>query len=156
MSFSSNQPLQSNQLPISLDVPKEPDLLHTFLTNFIRNISNIVNTKEGALYSRQELANFQQWFSSTPFTFNNGYRTCFEVNPAALTFNHGISGITQVTNYWAIVNTASGFRKVPYASATLVTDQTQMDVTTTQVIITNGATAPAITGGIIVLEYIKT
>ena len=157
MSFSSNIPLQSNQVPISLDIPSpdHPEFLSILSLSF-KKIIDSLNTKEGAYYLLQELANFNQFFiDGNPQRYRNGYRRVFKLDPAALTFNHNITGIVQVTNYWAIANTATDFRKVPFTSTTLITDQISMTVTTTQVIITNGATAPAITGGIIVLEYLK-
>ncbi len=63
MSFSSNVPLQSNQLPISLDFPDptHPDFLDTLSIAFKR-ISDAMNTKEGALYTLEEIANFNNYF----------------------------------------------------------------------------------------------
>lgn len=156
MSFNSDIPLQTNQLPISVEFPKEQESFLEVLTLLYKRIADAVNRKEGSLYLLQELANFQQFFvSNNPQRIRNGYRRVFILDPANLTFNHNITGIVQFTNYWAIANTATDFRKIPYTDTTNVTNQISMRVTTTQVIITNGATAPAITGGIIVLEYLK-
>lgn len=156
MSFSSDPALLSNQLPISIDFPTDQTEFLNMLSLIYKRIAASVNSKEGAFYLLQELANFQQFFTSgNPQKNRSGYRRVFELNPGSLTFNHGISGISQITNYWAIANTATDFRKVPYTDVVNVTNQISMRVTTTQVIIVNGATAPAITGGIIVLEYVK-
>lgn len=162
MSFSSDQPLLANQLPISIDFPppSEEAFRHT-LSLIYKRIANAVNTKEGSLYQLQEIANFQQFFTSgDPLTLRPGYRRVFELSAIApggtLNFAHGIVGITQLTNYWAIGNTAADFRKIPFSSTVAVNQQISMVVTTTNVIITNGAAATAITGGIIVLEYLKT
>ncbi len=157
MAFSSNIPLQSNQVSISLDIPPidHPEF-NSILSLTFKKVIDSLNTKEGAYYLLQELANFNQFFvAGNPLRYRNGYRRVFQLDPASLTFNHNITGIVQVTNYWAIANTATDFRKVPFTSTTLITDQISMTVTTTQVIITNGATAPPITGGIVVLEYLK-
>lgn len=157
LSFNSDLPLQSNQLPISVEFPREQESFIEVLTLLYKRIADSVNKKEGSLYLLQELANFQQFFvQNDPQRIRNGYRRVFILDPATLTFNHNITGITQITNYWAIANTATGFRKVPFVDTTNVTNQISMRVTTTQVIIVNGATAPAITGGIVVLEYLKT
>lgn len=156
MSFSSDQPLLSNQLPISVEFPKDQVRFLETLSLLYKRIADSVNKKEGSLYLLQELANFQQFFTQgDPQRTRNGYRKTFILDPSTLTFNHNITGISQITNYWAIANTAADFRKVPYVDVTNVTNQISMRVTTTQVIITNGATAPAITGGLVILEYVK-
>ncbi len=157
MGFSSDIPMQSNQLPLSIDypAPDSPDFLDTLSLSYKRTVDSM-NTKEGGLYFLQEQATFKRLFIQTdPQNFRNIYRSVFVLNPAALTFNHNIVGIVQVFSYWAIANTAGDFRVVPYVDTVLVTNQISMRVTTTQVIITNGATAPAITGGLVVLEYTK-
>ena len=153
---SSDQPLVANQLPISVEFPKDQQEFINTLSLLYKRIVNAVNTKEGALYLLQELANFQQFFTDNdPQKLRNGYRRVFRLDPANLTFNHNISNIIEVTDYWAIAQTSIDFRKVPYADVTNVTNQISMRVTTTQVIIENGATAPPILSGIIYLEYLK-
>jgi len=87
MSFSSDQSLLINQLPVSLDLPQDNKLFLEALTIRLKRITQSVNRKEGSLYLLQELANFQQFFQySVPATFtvdaNNirfGYRTTFDL-----------------------------------------------------------------------------
>lgn len=62
MSFSSDRPLLSNQLPISIDFPEDPTSLVSALTLAYKRIADAVNSKEGALYQLQESASFNQFF----------------------------------------------------------------------------------------------
>jgi len=158
MSFISDQPLTANQLPISIEIPKEnSEKFYEIIELLFKRIANSVNTKEGSLYDLQEVANFQQFFTdSDTQNFRPGYRRTFRFNDASLTFAHNITGIVECTRIYGTAVTAAGnFIPIPYVSTTLV-NQIQIDVSPTQVIITKGAGAPAITQGIIVLEYLKT
>lgn len=88
MSFSSDIPLQSNQLELSIDFPDvNTKDFQNLLSLSYKRITDSVNLKEGSLYTLQELANFQRWFKySNPATFTidpnntrNGYRTTFDL-----------------------------------------------------------------------------
>lgn len=88
MSFSSDRPLLSNQLPLSIEFPNPDEKKFIeVLTLIYKRIANSVNSKEGALYNLQELASYNQFFSySVPATFTvdpnrfrNGYRTTFDL-----------------------------------------------------------------------------
>lgn len=80
MAFSSDPAVQSNQLPISLDIPSDPKQLQETLSLLFKNIINTVNTKEGGIYSLQENANFAQYYTlGNPNQFRNAYRTTFDL-----------------------------------------------------------------------------
>jgi hypothetical protein len=75
MTFSSNQPLNTNQLPISFDVSPEDKEFDVTLIQYVRRIANAVNTKESGLFLLQENASFEQWFQTgNPQQNRNGYR----------------------------------------------------------------------------------
>ncbi len=75
MTFSSNIPLDTNQLPISLDVNPEDKDFENILLLYLRRIANAVNTKESGLFLLQENANFEQWFQTgNPQQNRNSYR----------------------------------------------------------------------------------
>ena len=75
---------------------------------------------------------------------------------ATLSITHNIQSLVQFTHiYGTCITAVPDFRPIPYASATLVTNQIEVKVTPTQVVIINGATAPNIASGMIVLEYLK-
>jgi hypothetical protein len=76
MSLSSNQPLNTNQLPISLDVNPEDKGFQDILLLYLRRVAQAVNTKESGLFLLQETANFEQWYqTANPQQNRNGYRT---------------------------------------------------------------------------------
>lgn len=75
MTYSSNIPLDTNQLPISLDVnPKDRDFENILLL-YLRRVANAVNTKESGMFLLQETANFEQWYQTgNPQQNRNAYR----------------------------------------------------------------------------------
>lgn len=75
MTFSSDNPLNTNQLPISLDVDPEDKDFQNILLLYLRRVANAVNTKEGGLFLLQENANFEQWFQlGNPQQNRSAYR----------------------------------------------------------------------------------
>ena len=75
MTISSNQPLNTNQWPVSLDVNPEESDFQGILLLYLRRVANAVNTKESGLFLLQENANFEQWFQTgNPQQNRNAYR----------------------------------------------------------------------------------
>lgn len=132
----------------------------TFLQQF-RNLADITNVRQIGIFDLEEFLTGEQWFSpTTTQQKRQTFRKVFSFGAIAagvtLSFAHNITGITSTTDYRAnVVTVVPDFRIVPYTSATLVTDQIQMTVTSTNIVIINGATAPNITSGIAILEYLK-
>jgi len=103
MGFSSNQPLLSNQLPISVDLPQDPEQLRTVLTDNYKKTANIMNTKEGSLYLFEEIASYKQLSGTLPSDPNiNCYRKTFDLVSlnggnigagATVAFPHDITGL---------------------------------------------------------------
>ncbi len=85
MSFSSDVPLQSNQLPISIEFPKVNKEFDDILSLTYKRVADAVNKKEGSLYLLQELANFEQYFKYSsgttpdPNSTRSGYRVTFDL-----------------------------------------------------------------------------
>lgn len=111
MSISSDQPLLINQLPISQDLPKDPEKFHETLSLFVKRVSNVVNTKTGGLYSQQEFSNSELYQVISPLTTSNVYRKCFDITAlnggniaggaTAGPFNHNITGLKYATLIYA-------------------------------------------------------
>ncbi len=75
MTFSSNNSLNTNQLPISLDIQPEDKDFDNILLLYLRRVANAVNTKESGLFLLQENASFEQWYQiGNPQQNRNGYR----------------------------------------------------------------------------------
>lgn len=97
MTFSSDNSLNTNQLPISLDVnPDEKDFASTQLL-YLRRVANSVNTKQSGLFLLQENANFQQWFGTDPQQNRSAYRITFDL--VALNGGNIGAGATPLTLY---------------------------------------------------------
>src|SRR5271170_4997887 len=80
MTFSSDNALNTNQLPVSLDVnPEESDFQSTLIL-YLRRIANAVNTKESGLFLLQENAPFEQWYQiGNPGQNRNAYRLTIDL-----------------------------------------------------------------------------
>jgi hypothetical protein len=130
MSFSSDQAILINQLPISAEFDKDQEKFLEQLGSLYKRIAQSVNNKEGGLYSLQELYNSQLFFmTGNPQQFRNVYRKVFDVVdlnggniPAAgaVSFPHNINGILYATNIYAsCTSTTNEFFTVVYDDATM-------------------------------------
>lgn len=157
MSFSSDPGLLANQLPISNDIPKEWEKFQEFIELWIKRNTSAVNSKEGGLYSLNEILSFKQYYTiNNPNVFRNVYRKSFDFVAlnggniavgAALSFAHGITGLYQ-----------SG---LVYAQCTSVTPtyfsvmgQAQVWLDATNVHFTNSS-GSILSSAIVVAEYLK-
>lgn len=158
MSFSSDIPLQSNQLPISIDYPSPKDEKNFINTLSLdrKRISDSMNTKTGGIYQLQEQANFNQYFTTgNPQVNRNAYRFVYDVVdlngapiPALATrsFPHNINGLAFSTLIYAsCTSTDPNFFTVVFPYAYL---------NATNLIFTNPLATP-LTSVIFVAEYLK-
>ena len=75
MTFSSDNALSTNQLPISLDINPDDKDFENILLLYLRRVANSVNTKESGRFLLQENASFEQWYQiGNPQQNRNGYR----------------------------------------------------------------------------------
>lgn len=164
MSFTDN----NSSLPYlatSNVFSEDPSQFLVDFTSLYTNIANAVNLREVGQFETIEILTGQIYFDPTNAqikrsVFRKVFTTGIIASGATSTQAHGITGFTTLTFvhiYGTCITTAATFNKrpIPYASATLVTDQIQVDVDDTNLRIINGATAPQISSSIIVLEYVK-
>lgn len=162
MSFSSDPALLANQLPISVEFPKDFDRFLPILDLLYKRIANTVNTKEGGLYSKTEVAAFMQYFTSTPNEFRPVYRKVIEFGALPN------AGIKQVAHGLAVTNTYRwvriyGAATDPVAltgisldrSSPTLNENIKVDVDATNVTITTAINYSAYTSSQVVLEYTK-
>jgi hypothetical protein len=167
MTISSDNALNTNQLPISLDVnPDERDFQSTLIL-YLRRIANAVNTKESGLFLLQENAPFEQWYQiANPDQNRSAYRITVD-----LVFLNGgnipvgataivLSAVTQpmaingylypVQGFGGAINVAgtSYFMNDPNVYVRYVS-------VTNTITITNN-TGSALTWAVWVMEYLKT
>lgn len=163
--FSSNQPLVTNQLPISVDFPRDQDDFIDTITLLYKRIANAVNTKDGALYLTQELANYQQFFTpNDPQTLRNVYRKVINFgvlpNAGAKAVPHGINFTTQCT-MTRMYGTATDNVNLLYIGLPFVevavpaNGHIQLSVDATNVNVTTSSNRSNFTICYVILEYVK-
>lgn len=169
MSFSSDQPLLANQLPISLELPKleTPELFLEQTELLFKRYANVVNTKEGAFYPvLKETATFQTYVTSfLPSGLPNNRNTYRMVvdfgalpNTTTKSVAHGIAfdpNFTLTRMYGASTDPVNLlYLPLPYASPTSA-NAIEMYADATNVVIITGSNRSAFTRTTVVLEYSK-
>jgi len=184
MSFSSDQPLVTNQLPISLELPtQDSKMLADALSLLLKRYADSINSKEGSLYLLQELSNFQLWFTPTvaadPQTypggeasFRNGYRSTFDMTataaggPIAAGATRSVAHNLDVTTIVATTRVYGGFKQdqaapgpyfgpIPYASTVAINQNIEVYMDATNVNVIVGAGQFQLDQCYIVWEYIR-
>jgi hypothetical protein len=157
MSFSSDNPLQANQLPISIQYPSPTDPNFVDVLSLDRKrISDSVNTKVGGLYQIEEVASFKQVFSpDDPQRLRNVYRMTFDlvslnggvIAPGAMAPQpHGLTNIVSTLQlYVGCTNTVPQYFEVVYPDVFL-------DIANINF---NNPSAANLTSAILVAEYTK-
>lgn len=146
----------SRSFPVQNPVQLEPELVKSYT-----DIANAVNLRTIGIFEKSQIVTGERWFSIST-TDNNvkrqTYRQTYTFDAiaagATLSFAHNISNIVQFTRiYGTCITNKPDFRPLPYASVTLNAN-IELNCDTTKVNILNGASAPNIVSGIIVLEYL--
>lgn len=146
----------------------ESEVFPSDQSEFLRKITHVYtqiaisgNVREIALYDTIEQVNGQQFYNTTNI---RNRRPCFRrVYPfgaiaagATLNIAHGLTNVTLMTRIdGACITDVVDYRPIPYASTANVNLQISVTATLTNIVIVNGAAAPNITSGFIVLEYLK-
>lgn len=154
--------ITSRKFPVN-----NPQQLDAELSKFCTDVSDAVNDRINGIFETFQIVTGENWYNlnfQPPYKNQQkrrqSYRYLFTfgaIEPGTpLAITHGITGITQITHHTGggVVTDIPDFRIVPYVSATLATDQIELQVTPTQIIIINGSTAPAIVSGYVDLEYL--
>lgn len=163
--MSISQPVnnQSSFLPTTTVLPVDFNELLIRLTKNYSDTANLLNIREIAIYETVETLTGEQWNNpGQPTNRRQAFRKIYIFGAIAAGANLAIpTGITSVTSYTHIYGTAitavPDNRPIPFADVTAVTNQISViiDNVAATVTIFNGATAPNITSGFIVLEYLK-
>lgn len=149
-----------NFLPENIEIPTSSADLPSYLKLRLEEILRLLNRKDTGSYEEIEQIINQQFFGSTPqnkrFVFRRVYSFSAIGAGAFINIPHGITGVTNFTRIYGTTQNATDSRPLPYADAAAVANQVAVLVTSTDIVVTNGATAPAIVSGIVVLEFLKT
>jgi hypothetical protein len=158
MSFSSNIPSLQNQLPLSIELPKDPNELRDELNDVYQTIASAVNNKIGGLYVPQEKINSEQYFDLTNIQrFKSVYRMVVVFgalpNTAAKSVAHNISGWNsnfRLTMAYGAATDPIGLQALPIPN-----DGILLSVDATNVTVTTTSNLSAYTDTTIVVEYTK-
>lgn len=163
MGFSSDIPLQANQLPISFEYPDKEEQIPQQIELLYKRIANVMNTKEGALYQPLETATFQQFFiAGNPQQFRPTYRKVIDFgalpNAGLKQVAHGIAFTTdfRMTRMYATATDPAtpSYIHIPHASPTL-NENIKITVDGTNVNITTAINYTAYTTTYVILEFTK-
>ena len=118
------------------------------------------NSKTYGLFSSYELLNNERFLTDGSQKTKSVFRKVLVIGTVAqgatLNTAHGISGLTQIVRlYGSIVTDVVDYRPLPRVSATAVNEQVSLDLVGANIVLINGAAAPAITAGLIIIECLK-
>lgn len=162
--FGSDQPLISNQLPISFDLPDDQEQWKNEMELMVKRINTVVNTKEGGLYVPQEVATFKLYFTLNDANkFRNTYRKTFDmvdlnggnINPGTtVSFAHSIGTIIAPTDIFGTATTSAPIKYIPlpYVSA-VEAEEIQIYATSSNIVLVNGTLT--LTQCYITIEWLK-
>lgn len=151
---------ESPYLPTSLAFDDNEEVFERQLTDMYFNIATRLNNREIAAFDLRERLTGQKWTDSANLQVpKEAFRKVFNFGAiapgATLHIPHGINAIAQFTNMYGTFITASDDRPLPYVDEATVANQVSLKRVGANLVIINGATAPAITSGIVVVEYLK-
>lgn len=141
--------------------PEDLSQLMVILNNMYTSLANAINQRQIGSFNLFEQVNGQFFTNPNDVQIpRNGFRKCFNVGviaPGATSIiAHGITGVTIFTGFsGGVVTNVPDFRPLPFVSATLVTNQIQVYADATNVYVVNGATAPQINSGLLILDFLK-
>jgi hypothetical protein len=153
----SNEPIKSPFLRTSRDFPEELKQLCIEVNKAYIDIANNVNARTiGAFPSNRSITTGETWY-----IYRNQKQTGIrQVYPftstSPITIPHGIN-VALISAFIRIFGTATdgtNWYPLPYVDVVDATNQINVIVTPTDIEITAGAGAPAITSGTIVLEWL--
>lgn len=152
---------ESPFLPTSLRFEEEQSTQRNQLATMYSSIAYRLNNREISLYGLEETTTGQKWTDSANLQVPKGsFRRVFEFGAiaagATLLIPHGGTSFVRIVKWYGGFNTASRKRPLPFVSASTVTDQVQVDEDGgTNFVIVNGATAPDIVSGTLIVEFLK-
>lgn len=162
----STPTIKSAYLITSRVFPIESGKLEPILSKMYFEVAQAVNDRIIGVFNKFQVVTGERWFNSTdstkqdfdvtnqPQTYRQVYQFGAIAAGANLSINHNITGISQFTRiYGTCITDVPDYRPIPYAGLA-ATDNITLAVNNTIFAVFNGATAPNIVSGIIVLEYL--
>lgn len=145
---------ESPYLPISYEYGNNQESLPSQLNSTYSAIALRLNNREISLYDEQELLTGQKWTNTSNLQVpKQTFRKVFPFT-AAGSSAHNLTNLTQVIGYGQFTD-GTNFYGAIHGSSVAIAGQVSFYVTPTNLVVLSGAGAPAITSGVIVLEYLK-
>lgn len=155
--MSSSAPINSTSAYVNTSL-YFPDDFNEFRVIFIQDrqrIAYAINVRDIGIFDTTPTLSGEQWPDpSNAQNTKQPYRKMFFFSDASLNFAHGISGLVSCTHIYGTATDGTNFFPIPFVSTTAIANQIQLLVTPTNIVVTKGGGAPAITSGTIVLEYL--
>ena len=121
MSFSSDNPQVTNQMPQTINLPEiqQPELFQERLEDLLRDMANNMNGKIGGIYDQSEKGTSEQYFNlNNPQKYRQVYRKTFDmqnINGANIASGatvgpiaHNISQLKESAHIWANCTSTTG------------------------------------------------
>lgn len=158
MSFSSDNTSLQNQIPVSIDLPRNADDMRTEINDLYQSIASSLNNKVGGLYVPQEKSNSELYFTAgNPQRFRNVYRMTVDFgalpNSTSKSVAHNIPDITdqfRLTSAWGGATDPVSIIWIPLPNEGIFVQINSTDVT-----ITTTSNRTNFTACTVVIEYTK-
>lgn len=148
-----------NFIPENYVIPDEQEQLKEFLKRTLEEHARFINRKDMGQYEEVEVQVNQTFPGATPQGKGQVFRKIFEFGAIAVGGNliipHLIVGTLDFTRIYGAFITAIDTRPLPFNSVLAANQGVQVVTTGVNIVIVNGAAAPAIISGRVILEYIK-
>ncbi len=147
---------QSPFLRTSRSFPIDAQALSVEIDRTYIDVANTVNDRTiGIFATNRPVINGEAWFLMGIQGKRQALRQVYQITGAG-SIPHGIN-VSQIGGFTRIYGTftnGSIWYPLPYVDAAAATNQVQITVTATNIVITAGGGAPAIVSGTVVLEWI--
>jgi len=149
----SNVSSQVFFLKTSRAFPEESVELIRELTKAYIDTANAVNARTiGSFTVNTANQNGENWYLQSNKR-QQGFRKTFVISSFS-SFNHNVSGVSRYVKIYGTFTDGTNWYPLPYVDGSSTTANIGVKVTSSQVQFTVGGTAPSITTGTIVLEWI--
>jgi hypothetical protein len=122
------------------------------------DIANKINSRTiGIFPSNTNILTGERWFLEGQPKPQSTIRQVFRFSDSALTIAHGIdlASLTNFTRIYGCFFDGTNWQALPYVSVVAATSQIGVLINSTNIVVTKGVGAPAISSGLIVLEWLS-
>jgi len=148
---------QSSYLRLQRTFPQDPQALSVELSKAYIDIANVVNKRIIGIFSNSETITGENWVLDGASTKQQTLREVFQFSQSG-SIAHGIN-LSQISGFTRIYGTFTdgiNWYPLPYVDVVDATNQVNIYVSGTDIVITSGAgSPPSIVSGYCVLEWLS-